>query len=535
MPSVFTLFGDLQMDTGAFARSARNADLQLLNLQGRLAKTEAAATRVGTIGFNSFAAELSKANREAGSLDARLKGLATNLSGFQKRQLSFQANDIITGLLSGQNITQILAQQGGQIVQTFQQGKAASEGMAVATKATATSMGEAAGAATLFGTSIVTIGATLAVALTAIAAAYKISKDIRTEAEKRLKTEESITAALNAQYLTAVNLKKELAEGQSGRDFGRFLQSGDIIGLKSTLARLQGDFDSTRQSTITDINNRIAEADRFGLTGSTRTAHIGAATNAEQTALQKLRAEQIVAITAQLDAIKNAGESGADWIKRNQQQALAVDGQWRKAALDAEKDFQAERKKMIDESIRKAKEFAAHIKKLTAEDSEKFDKTISAYNLRSDAKNFAQGFISPKGTVSQELNKQLQAILGTQIQEKVIGFVEGGARGREAITRSVLGYGPRKKLSDADQSALDRKIIELTQGLDPKALTAGQNQLAAESRRREADRIEKDRDKVTKELVEALKNKTIVEIVNNAPENAVVTSGNASSTSNRYR
>jgi hypothetical protein len=99
----------------------------------------------------------------------------------------------------------------------------------------------------------------------------------------------------------------------------------------------------------------------------------------------------------------------------------------------------------------------------------------------------------------------------------------------------VLGYGPRKKLSDADQSALDRKIIELTQGLDPKALTAGQNQLAAESRRREADRIEKDRDKVTKELVEALKNKTIVEIVNNAPENAVVTSGNASSTSNRYR
>lgn len=46
-------------------------------------------------------------------------GDATKLSAFQLQQLSFQMNDVVTGLASGQRPFQILAQQGGQITQSF--------------------------------------------------------------------------------------------------------------------------------------------------------------------------------------------------------------------------------------------------------------------------------------------------------------------------------------------------------------------------------------------------------------------------------
>lgn len=46
-------------------------------------------------------------------------GQAAKLTAFQLQNLSFQINDVVTGLITGQRPMQVMAQQGGQIVQVF--------------------------------------------------------------------------------------------------------------------------------------------------------------------------------------------------------------------------------------------------------------------------------------------------------------------------------------------------------------------------------------------------------------------------------
>lgn len=56
---------------------------------------------------------------------AKFGGNSLKLSSFQKQNLSYQINDVLTGLASGQPITQIAAQQSGQIAQIFNPAQAA--------------------------------------------------------------------------------------------------------------------------------------------------------------------------------------------------------------------------------------------------------------------------------------------------------------------------------------------------------------------------------------------------------------------------
>lgn len=105
--------------------------------QLRAAAKDANATG-DTTALRAAAAQYQTAANNVSRLSTELKGLArshqeliptmagvTNSSGqvrFALQNLSFQANDLFTGLASGQPVMRVFAQQGGQIVQAFQQG-----------------------------------------------------------------------------------------------------------------------------------------------------------------------------------------------------------------------------------------------------------------------------------------------------------------------------------------------------------------------------------------------------------------------------
>lgn len=135
------------------------------------------------------------------------------LSSFQKTNLSYQVNDVLTGLASGQNPLQIAAQQGGQIAQIF------SPAQIKAFTATYGGLVSILGAGTI-----------------AIAATYKITKSIREEAERLLKVEELITGAKNKQILAQkealTNQAKFLAEQGEDRAFNRKLPTQSLDELE---------------------------------------------------------------------------------------------------------------------------------------------------------------------------------------------------------------------------------------------------------------------------------------------------------------
>ncbi len=80
------------------------------------------ALRAGAIGADQHAAMLSRVTKAATSgllgIDKYSGGLKNG--GQYATQFSYQLNDIVTGLMSGQKPMQVLAQQGGQLFQIFQ-------------------------------------------------------------------------------------------------------------------------------------------------------------------------------------------------------------------------------------------------------------------------------------------------------------------------------------------------------------------------------------------------------------------------------
>ena len=112
-------------------------------------------------------------------------GGSLKLSSFQKQNLAYQVNDVATMAAMGANPTQIIASQGGQIAQIFNATQIA--------------------AFTAAYTSLVTV---LGAGAAAIALTYKITGDLRAEAERRLKAEEAIAIAYGKQF----KLQKESLE-----------------------------------------------------------------------------------------------------------------------------------------------------------------------------------------------------------------------------------------------------------------------------------------------------------------------------------
>lgn len=102
----------IRVDTSGVERGAKALD-QLTNGATR---AESAIKRMS--GATSQTAQgMSNVNRTIGQA-----GDISKQTAFQMRQLSFQMNDVATGLLSGQSPFQVLAQQGGQVYQALQMG-----------------------------------------------------------------------------------------------------------------------------------------------------------------------------------------------------------------------------------------------------------------------------------------------------------------------------------------------------------------------------------------------------------------------------
>lgn len=193
-------------------------------------KTELASpNRKSSIRF--LTDELIAAEREADSLNRKLNSLpagvgsarngnnSLKLSSFQKQNLSYQINDVLTGLASGQNVTQIAAQQSGQIAQIF-------------------SPAQASALVAAYAPLVGILGAGAA----ALALTYKITGDIRAEAEKRLKIEENLSKEYTKQQKEIKNARRDFETDRRlqtyEQNFSSAVKDDSVEDLKKRRANL---------------------------------------------------------------------------------------------------------------------------------------------------------------------------------------------------------------------------------------------------------------------------------------------------------
>lgn len=157
-----------------------------------------------------------------GSLGRGGGGNANNLklSSFQKQNLSYQINDVLTMAAMGADPAQIIASQAGQIAQIFNP--------AQITAFTAAYGG------------LVTV---LGVGAAAIGLTYKITGDIRAEAERRLKVEEKLSVEYGKQVSAGreiwENYRKQGIEAQRNFEFGKYLDKNNNLDSLETLRQRQ--------------------------------------------------------------------------------------------------------------------------------------------------------------------------------------------------------------------------------------------------------------------------------------------------------
>lgn len=268
-------------------------------------KAEQELTRLGV-----RSAELEKRLVQRGGMpNAVGGGNNLNFSSFQKQNLFYQANDIATMAALGANPMQILASQAGQIAQ-------------IPTAAQASAL--VAAYAPLVGI----LGAGAA----ALLLTYKITGDLRAEAEKRLKIETMITAAGNKQVLDQEKALKNFEESEKfaarNRNFSQFLGRAEISELE------------TRKRSLEERKNLFPNEFK-----------------GEQTSEFQAITSEISAINSQIDALRQRNKLEADrgfndrweaW-KRSQESAMqASERAWQAAERAAKKH---------NEEVEKGKKF----------------------------------------------------------------------------------------------------------------------------------------------------------------------------------
>lgn len=610
-------------------------------LNSRVKDANARVTELSETGFTHFQNQI-----RGGITPSQSNDLFKRLSTFQKTQLSFQINDIITGLASGQNPLQILAQQGGQIFQIFQQtpgymknaaesagvmatatrsAAVASKETAVATQATALASAEAAGSMTLFGVAVIPAVAALAAGAAIILSAKKLSEDILKASQERLKVEEAIVGALNKQNIAAAELKDRLKEEAGKRGFDRLTQSDDLRGLKQAREDLQRSVAETRQGIRDEVNRRAELAERFGFTGPVATAYVkaGGETKA-QTEELKRKEDQISALAARIEELQRP-QSSQDFIKgiqsrqienlkknidvavKEQQkareaakqiieqqnkeetallqnkykaqeaalklhlqttaasqaksivatsalQAREIDSQIASTrryynalianAKDATERQQAESNKRIaiaNLEAQKQIEAIEKVRRLHAESLQQFSRFVAAADLRSQAQEFSQGFKNEDDPAFARRARYFASVVA-RVGDSPETFkanyerylAEEKATGvQSAIAQKLAAIGG-PQTNAALEAARQQAIIAATAGADPATLTSGQNRVAAEARRREADRIEKERNDINRQLIEAIRSGHIVRVIDEAKSARVTRRPSSADSANYY-
>jgi hypothetical protein len=179
-------------------RSSDSAVTALTSRYGKLAPTIAAARE-----------EQERLNRSAAAL-ALIQGRSTGANGpltaeqrYSRFNLARQGGDVFTSAAMGMSPAMIAIQQGPQIM----------EAMATAGGKFSTAMTAAKGA-------IVAFGPAIAIGAAGAAIVYKITSDIRSEAERRLAVEERIAKAYGEQNKRVIELKQSLREALQEQDRG---------------------------------------------------------------------------------------------------------------------------------------------------------------------------------------------------------------------------------------------------------------------------------------------------------------------------
>lgn len=344
---------------------AKRANLEAI---GELKAEEAAKRQVlnETAKFsNSSQDAVNRFNRQSP------KGSGLNLSSFQKQNLSYQANDVITGLASGQSPLQILAQQGGQIAQIFDVAQAKA-----------------------FVAAFAPLVAIAAAGVAAIALTYKITGDIRTEAERRLKVEEKINSAINNQILSQqkglADLAKARQQGAFDRVFDRSLQGETVDGLTETRRRLEERLKFTRNTLPVIENGKVIEK--------------------ENEEFQRLSA-QILKLDVEIENARNKqssfnkGTIFEDTL-RIEQQARDAQAASAKKALAAQAKF--------NESVEKGKEKVKDLGKT-------YNDVFNNLSVKSNADN-------PFSKLFSDADKQMKTLrentkgLSSDLQEMAVNF-----------------------------------------------------------------------------------------------------------------
>lgn len=252
-----------EINAKKFSAVLASVDRAALSVSGRIKDANARITEISETGRTHFQNQIagSVTNQQASGI----RGALQSLSSYQKTQLSFQANDIISGLAMGQSPLQILAQQGGQIVQIFQMGKMNATGMATAmqateeaTEGTVTALTAASGATSSMAVSIAAAVAPFAAIAAAGFAVVKLSQDIREAAEKRLATELKITAEWNKQINLAGELQKKRDAAAQDRAGDYFLQTGNVVTLQRERDQLLKEFNEKAKQVADETRNRNA-------------------------------------------------------------------------------------------------------------------------------------------------------------------------------------------------------------------------------------------------------------------------------------
>lgn len=359
----------------------------------------------------------------------------------------------------------------------------------------------------------------------------KYSQSIRADAERRLKYEEQIAAAVNKQILTGQENLRVSAEAARVAELRRVITDDinrrDVEGLREKIAlseRLKqlnpsaGNVEE-QDRTISDARARILQLEQQ------KTAAADAAFNQrnenfkkaqeQQREFERKRVESINAGRAKIDELGQATDRFfADLFARRGQanpfvavftEAEAAIESTRLATAALSKELQRQALEMTNANNANAL-FAARL-----------DTRLQANSLRSDARGFRNAgsdrpFIDPEilktpggfdafaqrkfdnqfFSGQDRLDVNVRSLISTLARERV-QFERGDSPDRtvsDRLNKQLEIIRDLNPENEAQRAEADRKIIALTQGLNPADLTEAQRRAAAAARENEATRLD---------------------------------------------
>lgn len=446
---------------------------------------------------------------------------ALKLTSHQMGSLSYQLNDIVTMTAMGASPFQIMASQGGQIVQVF-----GSVNQALA----ATQAGLAKVGISLAGLGV--MGGVAAVGYGVI----RWSKSVREEAERRLKVEEQINGAINRQIILGqqilANYQKRSDLQEKDQDFTRFLKEGSTDDLQRRLANLRtlvnlgggsemvknkdGKWESVQteesKRRVDDILKLEAQIrDRTGL------SQMASDFNSRYDDWKKSQENRIAQMKAWAENVEKAKARVNELTVAHKAlfEGLTVqaysDNPFVKIAVEGDRAFRELKENIrgLPEEMQNAamaSQRAFNAKQLFGA---MVDNAMGVFDLRELARTLGDDSASRKAMANsayssdwQEYQRRLS--LGTVMNEEANReyferrrqFIDGNFNGESASDRLERQIDALKRLSPSnadEQAIIDQRIIGLVRSIDPSQLSANQRSEGINAALREAERQERYR------------------------------------------